>query len=145
MYQPLTVFSVSGGYRPSQSIAGPDVSPNVLYRGKNLWLRPFGRLVPSKGALQRSVTSTGPRIFPLDIYRGEIAGALVGGKLPKSSLVRYNRALFFVSEEVSKQIYVNESTSSPYTMTGVTTSATAGKLRVALLGGTTYKIGRAHV
>jgi len=138
MYQPLTVFSVSGGYRPSQSIAGPDVSPNVLYRGQNLWLRPFGRLVPSKGALQRSVTSTGPRIFPLDIYRGEIAGALVGGKLPKSSLVRYNRALFFVSEEVSKQIYVNESTSSPYTMTSVTTSATAGKLRVALLNGTTY-------
>lgn len=138
MYQPLTVFSVSGGYRPSQSIAGPDVSPNVLYRGQNLWLRPFGRLVPSKGALQRSVTSTGPRIFPLDIYRGEIAGALIGGKLPKSSLVRYNRALFFVSEEVSKQIYVNESTSSPYTMTSVTTSATAGKLRVALLNGTTY-------
>lgn len=138
MYQPLTVFSVSGGYRPSQSIAGPDVSPNVLYRGQNLWLRPFGRLVPSKGVLRRSVTSIGPRIFPLDVYRGTIAGALVGGHLPKASLVRYNRALFFVSEETSKQVYINESTSTPYTMTGVTTSTTSGKLRVALLNGTTY-------
>lgn len=138
MYQPLTVFSVSGGYRPSQSIAGPDVSPNVLYRGANYWLRPFGRLVPSKGIVQRSATALGPRIFPLDIYRGEMAGTLISGRLPKSSLVRYNRALFFVSEEVSKQIYINESTTTPYTLTGVTTSSTAGKLRVALLNGATY-------
>lgn len=138
MYQPLTVFSVTGGYRPSQSIAGPDVSPNVLYRGANYWLRPFGRLVPSKGTLQRSATSIGPRVFPLDIYRGEIAGTLINGKLPKSSLVRYNRALFYVSEEAGKQVYINESTSTPYTLTSVTTSATPGKLRVALLSGTTY-------
>ena len=138
MYQPLTVFSVSGGYRPSQSYGGPDVSPNVLFRGKNYWLRPFGRLVPTRGVLRRAITSIGPRIFPLNDNRGVIAGALVGGKLPKSSLVRYNQALFYLSEEVSKQVYINESTSTPFTLTGVTTSATPGKLRVALLSGTTY-------
>ena len=138
MYQPLTVFSVSGGYRPSQSYGGPDVSPNVLFRGKNYWLRPFGRLVPTRGVLRRAITSIGPRIFPLNDNRGVIAGALVGGKLPKSSLVRYNQALFYLSEEVSKQVYINESTGTPFTLTGVTTSATPGKLRVALLSGTTY-------
>lgn len=138
MYQPLTVFSVSGGYRPSQSYGGPDVSPNVLFRGKNYWLRPFGRLVPTRGVLRRAITSIGPRVFALNDNRGVIAGALVGGKLPKSSLVRYNQALFYLSEEVSKQVYINESTSTPFTLTGVTTSATPGKLRVALLSGTTY-------
>lgn len=138
MYQPLTVFSVSGGYRPSQSYGGPDVSPNVLFRGKNYWLRPFGRLVPTRGVLRRAITSIGPRVFALNDNRGVIAGALVGGKLPKSSLVRYNQALFYLSEEVNKQVYINESTSTPFTLTGVTTSATPGKLRVALLSGTTY-------
>ena len=138
MYQPLATLSVSGGYRPSQSYGGADVAPNVLFRGKNYWIRPFGRLVPVLGVSQRSATSIGPRIFPLDQYRGVIAGALVGSNLPKASLVRYNQALFFLSEETSKQLYINESTSSPFTLSSVTTSATAGKLRVALLSSTTY-------
>lgn len=138
MYKPLVTLGVTGGYRPSQSYGGADVSPNVLFRGKNYWLRPFGRLVPVKGISQRSATSFGPRIFAIDQYRGVIAGALVSGKVPKSSLVRYNNALFLVSEETSKQIYLNESSSSPFTLTGVDTSATAGKLKVALLSGTTY-------
>lgn len=138
MYKPLVTFSVTGGYRPSQSYGGPDVSPNVLFRGANYWLRPFGRLVPSKGLAVRASTGLGPRIFPLSQYRGEMAGSLISNAIPKASLVRYNQALFFVSEEASRQIYINESTSSPFTLTGVTTSATAGKLRVALLNGTTY-------
>ena len=138
MYQPLVTFSVSGGYRPSQSYGGPDAAPNTLFRGKNYWLRPYGRLVPVLGVSQRSATSIGPRIFPLDQYRGVIAGALVSSKVPKASLVRYNQALFFLSEEASKQIYINESTSSPFTLTSVTTSATAGKLRVAILSSSTY-------
>lgn len=135
MYQPLVVFSVSGGYRPSQSYGGPDVSPNVLFRGQNYWLRPFGRLVPSKGVLQRSATSFGPRIFPLNDRRGVIAGSIVNAK---SSLVRYNQALFYLSEEVNKQVYIDESASTPFNLSGVTTSGTQGKLRVALLNGTTY-------
>lgn len=144
MYQPLVTFSVTGGYRPSQSYGGPDVSPNVLFRGANFWLRPFGRLVPSKGLALRASSGLGPRIFPLSQYRGEMAGDLVittpypNGILPKASLVRYNQALFFVSEETNKQLYINESTTSPFTLTSVTTSATAGKLRVALLSGSTY-------
>ena len=151
MYDPLIVYSVTGGYRPSQSYGGPDVSPNVLFRGANYWLRPFGRLVPVKGVIQRSATSFGPRIFPLDTYRGLIAGSMIDNsmtgpngeyydikRVPKSSLVRYNNALFFLSQETSKQIYINEDTSSPFVLTGVTTSSVSGKLRVALLSGTTY-------
>ena len=62
MYTPLVMYSVVGGYRPSQSIGGPDASPNVLYRGQNYWLRPFGRLVPVKGVQLRSQQSIGPVI-----------------------------------------------------------------------------------
>lgn len=151
MYDPLIVYSVTGGYRPSQSYGGPDVSPNVLFRGVNYWLRPFGRLVPVKGVAQRSATSIGPRIFPLDIYRGEIAGTMINNnligvdgdvyvisRLPKSSFVRYNNALIFLSEQASKQVYLNEDTTSPFTLTGVTTSATPGKVRVAILSGSTF-------
>ena len=144
MYQPLVTFSVSGGYRPSQSYGGPDAAPNTLFRGKNYWLRPYGRLVPVLGVSQRSATSIGPRIFPLDQYRGVIAGALVSSKVPKASLVRYNQALFFLSEETSKQIYINEAISTtvpptgPFNLGSVTTSSTAGKLRVAILSGSTY-------
>lgn len=151
MYSPLIIYSVTGGYRPSQSYGGPDVAPNVLFRGANYWLRPFGRLVPVKGVGARSAASIGPRIFPLDIYRGEIAGTMINNnlfgldgsvyvisRLPKSSFVRYNNALIFVSEQASKQVYLNEDTSSPFTLTGVTTSATPGKVRVALLTGSTF-------
>lgn len=111
------------------------MSPNVLFRGQNYWLRPFGRLVPSKGVLQRSATSFGPRVFPLNDRRGVIAGSIVNAK---SSLVRYNQALFYLSEEVNKQVYIDESASTPFNLSGVTTSGTQGKLRVALLNGTTY-------
>lgn len=135
MYQPLVVYSVTGGYRPSQSYGGPDTAPNVLFRGLNYWLRPFGRLVSVKGVSQRSATNLGPKIFPLNDRRGVIAGSTVNAK---SSLVRYNQALFYLSEETSKQVYINESASTPFTLTGVTTSSTAGKLRVALLNGTVY-------
>ncbi len=137
--QQLARLTALGGYRPGQSIAGPDADPNTIYRGSAFWVRAGGRLKPTNGAAQVSAQNVGPRIYPLDRYRGEIAGGLVAGKLPKESLVRYqNSALFFVSENVSQQVYINESTTTPFTMTGVTTSATAGKLRVATLSGTTY-------
>jgi hypothetical protein len=137
MYQPLVVYSVSGGYRPSQSYGGPDAAPNVLFRGLNYWLRPFGRLVPVRGVnlRQTGLSTTGPRIFPLNTNRGVIGGSAVNAK---SSLVRYNQALFYLSQETGQQVYINESTTTPFTLTGVTTSATAGRLRVALLSGTTY-------
>ena len=83
----------------------------------------------------------GARIFALDQYRGEMQGALINNRPPKASLVRYNQsALFFVSENINQQIYVNESITSPYVMTGVTTSATAGKLRVAVMSGATFTV-----
>ena len=137
MYQPLVVYSVSGGYRPSQSYGGPDAAPNVLFRGLNYWLRPYGRLVPVRGVSlrQTGLNTTGSRIFPLNTNRGVIGGTVVNAK---SSLVRYNQALFYLSQETGQQVYINESTTTPFTLTGVTTSATAGRLRVALLSGTTY-------
>lgn len=137
--QTLAILTAAGGYRPVTSIGGPDVRPDTLYRGRDYWIRPGGRLKPTKGSTQLSAQNIGPRIYAVDRYRGEIEGALVSGKLPKESLVRYRgSALFFVSENTNKQVYINESTSSPFTLTGVTTSSTASKLRVALLSGTTY-------
>ena len=137
--QILSVFGFINGYKPAQPVAGPGEVPNSIYRASNLWLRPNGRLVPVRGVSQISATSLGARIFPLDQYRGSIAGGLISGNLPKCALVRYlNSALFFCSENTSQQVYINESTTTPFTLTGVTTSTTAKKLRVALLSGTTY-------
>lgn len=138
-YDRLARLTAVNGYRPAQSIGGVDVDPNTLYRGQNYWVRPGGRLIPTKGAAETNAVNVGPRIYALDQYRGTIGGALVSGRLPKESLVRYQgSALFFVSENTSQQVYINESTSSPFTLTSVTTSSTASKLRVALLSGTTY-------
>ncbi len=138
-YSLFTRFSANGGYWPAQSLAGPEVSPDAIYRGVGFWVRPGGRLKPVKGAAAISATNVGSRIYPLDVCRGEIEGGLVSGKLPKESLVRYqNSALFYLSENTSQQVRINESTSTPYTLTGVTTSATAGKLKVAILSGTTF-------
>lgn len=149
MNQPLAILSVAGGYRPSQSYGGPDTSPNTLFRGKNYWIRPGGRLVPVKGSVARAVptgmtptpTTLGPRIFPFGQHRAVIAGDSLS---EYSSLVRYNQAMFFVSRQTGKQVYINESTSTtttppgPYNLTGVTTSTMPGKLRVAILDGSTY-------
>lgn len=152
MNQPLVVFSVSGGYRPAQSYGGPDVAPNTLFRGKNYWLRPGGRLVPVLGSVARAIpvppsgptpTTLGTRVFPFGQHRAVIAGASAS-PFVRSSLVRYNQAMLFVSEQTGQQVYINESISTtstppgPFNLTGVTTSTTAGKLRVALLNGNTY-------
>lgn len=152
MNQPLVVFSVSGGYRPAQSYGGPDTSPSTLFRGVNYWLRPFGRLVPVRGWLARTIptpasgptpTSLGSHIFSFGQHRAVIAGAF-SAPFVKSSLVRYNQAMLFVSEATGQQVYINESTSTastppgPFNLAGVTTSTTAGKMRVALLDGSTY-------
>lgn len=137
-YTLLDLLTATGGYRPVASVGGADAQPNTLYRGSGYWLRPGGRLKPVKGSTQISATNIGARIYAIDQYRGSIAGGLVSGNLPKESLVRYQQsALFFLSENTSQQVYLNESTSSPFTLTGVTTSSIAGKLRVALQSGTT--------
>lgn len=152
MLEPLVVFSVSGGYRPAQSYGGPDTSPSTLFRGKNYWIRPGGRLVPVLGSVQRTIptppagptpTTLGPRVFPFGQYRAVVAGSDVS-PFTRTSLVRYNQAMLFVSEQTNQQVYINESISTtstpagPFNLTGVTTSATAGKLRVAILDGSTY-------
>lgn len=139
--QLLAKYTATGGYRPVTSIGGTDARPDVIYRGRGFWVRPGGRLKPSKGSTQIAAQNLGPRIYALDQYRGEIGGSLVFGNLPKESLVRYQgSALFFVSENTSQQVYINESTSTPFTLTGVTTSSVASKPRVALLSGTTYSV-----
>jgi hypothetical protein len=138
-FQLLATLTASGGYRPISSLGGPDVRPDTLWRGRDFWIRPGGRLKPTLGSAQVSSQNVGTKIYALDQYRGEIAGGLVSGSLPKESLIRYQgSALFFVSENTNQQVYINESTSSPFTLTGVTTSSIASKLRVALLDGATY-------
>lgn len=137
--KPLATLGNAFGYRPSQAVGGnADVS--TIYRGSNVWIRPGDIMKTADGVSQISATSIGPRIFAIDGDRGQIAGAYVGTKLPKQGLVRYQLgALFFVSEETSKQVYINESA-----LSGVTTSSTARKLRVAIPAGggyTTYDAG----
>ena len=141
LFEKFATLTALEGYRPGQSKAGPDANPNTIYRGSGYWIRAGGLLKPCRGALQMSAVALGPRIWPLDIYRGEILGSLVGGRLPKEALVRYQAsALFFLSENVNQQVMINESISTPFDMTGVTTSPIPGKLRVAVQDGITFTV-----
>ena len=126
----LTV-DFSGGYFPSAQNLSPEELQRTIKAGSNVWLRARGKLDVANGLLEVSSTNVGPRIFAADTQRATIAGALVGDRLPFASLIRYDNAvLFFLSEETSKQVYLNE-----VAVAGLTTSATAGRLRVAVPDG----------
>lgn len=119
------------GYWPS----APDVPPadflGTIRRGSNVWIRSTGRPEVTNGLLEVSATNVGARIFPADIQRAVLAGGLVGPRLPYAGLIRYdNSVLFFLSEHVDQQLYLDESPVS-----GVTTSPTAGRLRIAVPNG----------
>lgn len=121
----------SGPYYPSAPQLAPRELQGTIKAGSNVWRRPGGEIEVANGLLQTSATNVGPRIFAADIQRATIEGAMVGNRLPYAGLLRYeNAALFFVSEETSKQVYLNEAAA-----TGVTTSSTAGRLRVAIPDG----------
>lgn len=123
------------GYWPS----APDIPPidflGTIRRGSNCWVRSTGRPEVANGLNQVSATNVGARIFAADVQRAVLAGGLVGSRLPYAGLIRYDNAvLLFLSEETSAQLYLNETAVS-----GVTTSPTAGRLRVAIpTGGGAY-------
>jgi hypothetical protein len=124
-------ISFDGGYFPS----APDLPPTALQRtakaGNNVWLRPMGKVEVAKGISQVSATNAGARLCAVDIKRASIAGGLVSGRLPYAGILRYLRAvLFYVSELTSQQVYLDETAVS-----GLTTSATAGGLRIGVPDG----------
>lgn len=137
-FEPIE-FGVGGGYYPSTSDFPPSQFYNTIKAGQGVWVRAGNQLQVANGAAQQSATNVGARIFPFDQYRAVIEGALVSGRLPFAGLIRYqNAVIMFLSELTSKQVYINESTSTPFTMTGVTTSSIAGTLRIAVPSGSSF-------
>jgi hypothetical protein len=127
--EPLEVL-FDGGFCPSLPALAPGGRLRTIRAGSNVWLRPDGIEV-ADGLLQVSATNVGARIFAADIQRAVIAGGLTGSRLPYAGLLRYqNAVLFFVSENTSAQVYLDETA-----VTGLTTSSTAGRLRVAIPDG----------
>lgn len=127
----------SNGYYPSAAALAPEQLQRTIRRGESVWLRPNGRIEVAKGTTGVSVTNVGARLFAVDISRASIEGGLVSNRLPYAGIIRYlNAVLLYLSESVSAQVYLNETAVS-----GLTTSATAGRLRVAVpAGGGTYSV-----
>lgn len=121
----------SGGYHPSAPALSPEEFQRTIRAGSNVFLRSGGKLEVANGLLQTSATNVGARIFAADVQRATIAGGLTGDRLPYAGFLRYeNSVLFFLSENTSSQLYLDETA-----VTGVTTSATAGRLVVAIPDG----------
>lgn len=121
-------LDISDGYWPSTSQFPPEELQRTIKAGLNVWLRDGGRLQEVNGPLQISAVNVGARIFAANNDRAVLAGALVGTRQPYASVLRYqNAVLFFLSELVSQQLYLNEAV-----VAGATTSAIAGQLRVAV-------------
>lgn len=119
------------GYFPSAPALSPEDFQRTIRRGSNCWLRPKGKIEVAKGLSEVSATNVGARIFAADIQRAVLAGGLAGSRLPFAGLLRYqNAVLFFLSENTSAQVFLNE-----VAVTGLTTSSTAGRLRVAVPDG----------
>lgn len=121
----------SSGYWPSAPALSPEGLQRTIRRASNVWVRPGGKIEVADGLLEISSTNVGARLFAADIQRASIAGGLVGDRLPFAGFLRYqNAVLFFLSENTNAQVYLNETA-----VTGLTTSATAGRLRVAVPDG----------
>jgi hypothetical protein len=128
--EPLEI-NFDRGYFPSAAELPPVEFIGTIRRGSNVWLRSTGRAEVANGLLELSSQNVGARIFAADVQRATIAGGLVGSRLPYAGLIRYdNNVLLFLSEVADAQLYLNETAVS-----GVTTSPTAGRLRVAIPNG----------
>ena len=129
-------IDLSLGYYPSAPALSPEDLQRTIRAGSNVWLRPKGKIEVANGLLELSTTNVGARIFAADTQRAVIDGGLVGSRLPYAGLLRYqNAVLFFLSENTSSQVYLNETA-----VAGLTTSASAGRLRIGIpdgLGGHT--------
>lgn len=124
-------FSVTGGFWSTASNFPPPEVRNTARAGESVWIRAGDRVEVGNNVAQLSATNVGARLFSLNTQRASIAGGLVSGRLPYAGLIRYqNAALFYLSELQSQQVYINESAVS-----GLTTSSTAGRLRVAVSDG----------
>lgn len=135
MPRPLDLADVevvfNGGFFPKPRTLRPGAAQYTIRRGSNVWLRPGGAVEVADGLLEVSATNVGARIFAADIQRAVIAGGLVGNRLPFAGLLRYeNAALFFLSENTSAQVYLNE-----VAVSGLITSSVDGRLRVAIPDG----------
>lgn len=125
-------YLFTGGYYPNTPVIGASQGQQATIRaGNNCWLRGDGRIEVANGVSQTSSTAVGARIFQFNTQRAEIEGALVSGRLPYAGLLRYqNAVMFYLSELASKQVYLDETS-----VTGLTTSASAGMLRIGIPGG----------
>lgn len=120
-----------GGYFPSAAALSPKGLQSTIRRGNNVWLRPGGKIEVAKGPLEVSAQNVGARLFAADTQRASIAGGLVGNRLPYAGLLRHqNAVILFLSENTSSQVFLNETAVS-----GLITSSTAGRLRVAVPDG----------
>lgn len=120
-----------GGYFPSAPALASSRLQGTIRRGNNMLLRPGGELRVANGLDEVSSTNVGARIFALDTQRVSIAGSLVGDRLPFAEFFQYqNACLLYLSEDTSAQLYIDESL-----VTDLTTSSTAGRLRVAVPDG----------
>jgi|SRR5262245_10500975 len=120
-----------GGYFPNAKALAPGAQQDTIRAGDGVWVRPGGRIEVANGLLQTSSTNVGARIFDADTQRAVIAGGLNGDELPFADLIRYqNAVLMYLSENTSAQVYLDETAVS-----GLTTSSTAGRLRVAIPDG----------
>lgn len=125
------LINFEAGYFPSSPALSPEGLQGTIRAGSNCWRRPQGKIEVAKGLLQTSSTNVGARLFAADIQRASIAGGLVGDILPYAGFLRYQNAAFlYLSENTSAQVYLDE-----VAITGLTTSATPGRLRVAIPDG----------
>jgi len=126
-------FPLHGGYYPSAPDLPPPELQNTIKAGKNCWLRPLGKidLAFGLGDAMPATPLIGARAFAINSDRAEIAGGLVSNRIPFAGMIRFeNAVLFFLSELTSKQVYINE-----VAVTGLVTSSTAGRLRIAVPNG----------
>src|SRR5262245_44354689 len=135
MPEPANLNSIevlfSGGYFPRAAALASNGLERTIRAGSGVWLRPGGRVEVASGLSQVSSTNVGARIFAANTQRASIAGGLNGDLLPYAGLIRYpNSVLLFLSEDTSAQVYLDETA-----VTGLTTSSTAGRLRVAVPDG----------
>lgn len=120
-----------GGYFPSAPALSPSALQGTIRAGSNVWLRPGGKIEVANGLVEVSSTNVGARLFAADTQRASIAGSLVGSLLPYASFLRYQNAVFlYLSQDTDAQVFIDETAVS-----GLTTSSTAGRLRVGVPDG----------
>lgn len=119
------------GYFPNAASLAAGRFQRTIRAGDGVWLRPGGKIEVANGLNEVSSTNVGARISAADIQRAVIAGGLTGSRLPYAGLIRIdNSVLLYLSENTSSQVYLDE-----VAVTGLTTSSTAGRLRVAVPDG----------